>query len=331
MVKSAACRETTRIRRASSGRSSRSRSGRVGPLGSLTVYSRFVSGARARGGRRGRRPRAARGPALDNAFRYREARRLADLDALTGLRNRRFFHETLAARVHARAPLRSGASPCSSSTSTTSRRSTSIGHLAGDAVLAERRRACAASPRLGHRLPRGRRRVGDRPPRGRRDPAAQLYGRVEEAVSSQPIGAVARLTSRRDRRARPGRRRDVVLRARRRRAVPGEAGRKGTARRNVDEGRGVAQRRSEVYYSQRALPPAGAVSVTATHERTVPTHALPHPSDCRVVGCIGHRSRRCRGHALALACRRFVAYSATGAAAEIGSRRFGRGACRAPA
>jgi GGDEF domain-containing protein len=38
---------------------------------------------------------AAECPALDNAFRYREARRLADTDALTGLRNRRFFHETL--------------------------------------------------------------------------------------------------------------------------------------------------------------------------------------------------------------------------------------------
>src|SRR5204863_2566436 len=43
------------------------------------------------------------GPAIENARRFREARQLADLDALTGLHNRRFFHETLArecARAH---------------------------------------------------------------------------------------------------------------------------------------------------------------------------------------------------------------------------------------
>src|SRR5439155_25004217 len=34
------------------------------------------------------------GPAIENARRFREARQLADLDALTGLHNRRFFHET---------------------------------------------------------------------------------------------------------------------------------------------------------------------------------------------------------------------------------------------
>ena len=35
------------------------------------------------------------GPAIENARRFREARQLADLDALTGLHNRRYFHETL--------------------------------------------------------------------------------------------------------------------------------------------------------------------------------------------------------------------------------------------
>jgi GAF domain-containing protein len=39
------------------------------------------------------------GPPIENARRFREARRLADLDALTGLHNRRFFHETLAREV----------------------------------------------------------------------------------------------------------------------------------------------------------------------------------------------------------------------------------------
>ena len=76
-------------------------------------------------------------PAIENARKFREARQLADLDALTGLHNRRYFHETLArecARAHRY-----------------NRRlalivfdlddfkvvNDQIGHLAGDAVLAE--------------------------------------------------------------------------------------------------------------------------------------------------------------------------------------------------
>lgn len=42
---------------------------------------------------------ARAGPALDNARRYLEARRLADLDARTGLHNYRYFDETLAREV----------------------------------------------------------------------------------------------------------------------------------------------------------------------------------------------------------------------------------------
>src|SRR2546430_14160023 len=41
--------------------------------------------------------------AIENARRFREARQLADLDSLTGLHNRRYFHEVLArecARAH---------------------------------------------------------------------------------------------------------------------------------------------------------------------------------------------------------------------------------------
>jgi hypothetical protein len=64
------------------------------------------------------------GPAIESARRFREARQLADLDALTGLHNRRYFHARRSP-ASARAPTAtSGGSRWSSSTSTTSRRST---------------------------------------------------------------------------------------------------------------------------------------------------------------------------------------------------------------
>src|SRR6266545_4603380 len=73
--------------------------GELGLLGTLSVYSGTFSQVERQVGDEiaGIVRRAV--PALDNAFRYREARRLADLDALTGLRNRRFFHETLQREV----------------------------------------------------------------------------------------------------------------------------------------------------------------------------------------------------------------------------------------
>ena len=38
-------------------------------------------------------------PAIENARRYGEARKLAETDALTGLYNQRYFHETLRREV----------------------------------------------------------------------------------------------------------------------------------------------------------------------------------------------------------------------------------------
>jgi len=77
------------------------------------------------------------GPALENARRYTEARTLADFDALTSLHNRRYFHETLArevARAHRYGrPLSLIVLDLDDFKTVNDR----VGHLAGDAVLAE--------------------------------------------------------------------------------------------------------------------------------------------------------------------------------------------------
>lgn len=169
--------------------------GELGPLGSLSVYSGTVPELEQRVGDEVADIVRRAVPALDNAFRYREARRLADLDALTGLRNRRFFHETLqreCTRAH-----RYGRSLALLVLDLDDFKSINeqVGHLAGDAVLAETAvrvqavlRASDIACRVG----------GDEfaivlPEAGARQ-AAQLYGRVEDAVSAEPIGSIPRLT-----------------------------------------------------------------------------------------------------------------------------------------
>jgi diguanylate cyclase (GGDEF)-like protein len=134
------------------------------------------------------------GPAIENARLFREARQLADLDALTGLHNRRYFHETLArecARAHRY-----------------SRRlalivfdvddfkdvNDRVGHLAGDAVLAEvavRVREVIRSADIPCRV------GGDEfaviMPESALDQAERLFGRLQGAIGGRPIGQAGRL------------------------------------------------------------------------------------------------------------------------------------------
>jgi diguanylate cyclase (GGDEF)-like protein len=169
--------------------------GELGSLGSLAVYSGSVRELERSVGEQVGEIALRAVPALDNAFRYREVRRLADLDALTGLRNRRFFHETLqreCTRAH-----RYGRSLALLVLDLDDFKSINerVGHLAGDAVLAETAlrvrgvlRASDIACRVG----------GDEfaiiLPEAGSGQAAQLYGRIEEAVSAQPIGSIERLT-----------------------------------------------------------------------------------------------------------------------------------------
>ena len=134
------------------------------------------------------------GPAIENARLFREARQLADLDALTGLHNRRYFHETLAREV-ARAH-RYGRQLALIVLDLDDFKAINdrIGHLAGDAVLAEtaeRVREIVRSADVPCRV------GGDEfaviLPESTASDADLLYHRLNGAVSSRPIGQAGRL------------------------------------------------------------------------------------------------------------------------------------------
>src|SRR4051794_34834191 len=134
-------------------------------------------------------------PVIENARRFREARQLADLDALTGLHNRRYFHETLArevARAHRYGrQLALVVFDLDDFKAINDR----IGHLAGDSVLAETAervkdvvRSADVACRVG----------GDEfavlLPESVASDADQLYHRLLGAVGSRPVGQAGRLS-----------------------------------------------------------------------------------------------------------------------------------------
>jgi diguanylate cyclase (GGDEF)-like protein len=134
------------------------------------------------------------GPAIENAKRFREARQLADLDALTGLHNRRFFHETLArecARAHR---YERNLSLIVFDLDDFKDVNDRIGHLAGDAVLAE----AAERVRDVVRTADVACRVGGDEfaiilPESSIVDADQLYRRIQNAISSRPLGQGGKL------------------------------------------------------------------------------------------------------------------------------------------
>jgi diguanylate cyclase (GGDEF)-like protein len=134
------------------------------------------------------------GPAIENARKFREARQLADLDALTGLHNRRYFHETLArecARAHRyRRRLALIVFDVDDFKSVNDK----VGHLAGDAVLAEaagRAREVIRTADIPCRV------GGDEfsviMPESGIEQAEQLFGRLQETISGRPIEQAGRL------------------------------------------------------------------------------------------------------------------------------------------
>jgi diguanylate cyclase (GGDEF)-like protein len=134
------------------------------------------------------------GPAIDNARRFRLARQLADLDALTGLHNRRYFHETLAREVARAHRYSRSLALVVFDLDDFKAINDRIGHLSGDAVLAEasdRVRDVVRSADVACRV------GGDEfaviMPESSVTDADQLYKRLEHAVSAKPVGQAGRL------------------------------------------------------------------------------------------------------------------------------------------
>ncbi|HEY2209785.1 MAG TPA: sensor domain-containing diguanylate cyclase [Gaiellaceae bacterium] len=168
------------------------RGGRIGWLG---VFSRDPEARFGEDDRRRLEEIAERvAPAIENARRFREARRLADLDALTGLHNRRFFHETLAREVDRAQRYQRRLSLVLVDVDSFKEINDRIGHLAGDAVLAEigsRIRQVVRSADIPCRV--GGDELAVIVPEIEVGQARQLVGRIQSAVSSQPIARAGRV------------------------------------------------------------------------------------------------------------------------------------------
>jgi diguanylate cyclase (GGDEF)-like protein len=169
--------------------------GEASTLGYLTLFTRTKGHSYSDGDVRQMETLVLRaGPAIENARRFREARQLADLDALTGLHNRRFFHETLArecARAHR---YERKLSLIIFDLDDFKEINDRIGHLAGDAVLAEaseRVRDVVRTADIACRV------GGDEfaviLPESSIEDADQLYRRLLSAVSARPIGQAGKL------------------------------------------------------------------------------------------------------------------------------------------
>jgi diguanylate cyclase (GGDEF)-like protein len=168
--------------------------GEAGDFGYVTIFSRSSSGSLAHtaGGLEELARRA--GPAIDNARRFREARQLADLDALTGLHNRRYFHETLAREVARAQRYDRNLALIVFDVDDFKAVNDRIGHLPGDSVLAdaaERVRDAVRSADIACRV------GGDEfaviLPESTLADADQLYCRIQSAVSARPIAEVGKL------------------------------------------------------------------------------------------------------------------------------------------
>jgi diguanylate cyclase (GGDEF)-like protein len=166
-----------------------------GTSGYLTIFTRAPDHAFGEEDVRELEALAARAlPAIENARRFREARQLADLDALTGLHNRRYFHETLAREVARAHRYERKLALIVFDLDDFKEINDRIGHLAGDSVLAEaaeRVRDVVRSADIACRV------GGDEfaviLPESTLTDADQLYRRIQYNVSARPISQGGKL------------------------------------------------------------------------------------------------------------------------------------------
>jgi diguanylate cyclase (GGDEF)-like protein len=165
-------------------------------LGVLAVFSRSPAAAVSEEQLRALEDLALRaGPALENARRFREARQLADLDALTEIHNRRYFNETLAREVSRAQRYNRRLALLVLDLDNLKTINDRFGHLAGDGVLAE------AANRIREVV-----RASDIPcrvggdefavilPESTLEDAKQLYQRVQASAAARSAGPAGRLS-----------------------------------------------------------------------------------------------------------------------------------------
>jgi diguanylate cyclase (GGDEF)-like protein len=127
-------------------------------------------------------------PALENARRFQEARQQADLDALTGLHNRRYFHETLTREVARAHRYSRGLALVIVDIDDFKGVNDRIGHLAGDGALAEvaeRMREAVRESDIPCRI--GGDELALILPESRLADAQLLAARIEQAVVARPV------------------------------------------------------------------------------------------------------------------------------------------------
>jgi diguanylate cyclase (GGDEF)-like protein len=158
-------------------------------VGTLAVFARSPGASFGNGAIDALEELASRsGPALQNARRFQEARRAADVDALTGLHNRRHFHEILAretGRAH-----RYGRRLALVVLDVDDFKAVNdrVGHLAGDAVLAEVGQRIAGVVRSADVACR----VGGDEfavvlPESSAEEAGLLFQRLQDALATHPV------------------------------------------------------------------------------------------------------------------------------------------------
>jgi diguanylate cyclase (GGDEF)-like protein len=171
------------------------RTGGEEPVGTLTAFWRHADdGASEETLKALEQLAEAAGPAVENARRFREARRLADLDALTSLHNRRYFHDTLGREVSRAHRYDRKLALVVFDIDDFKAINERVGHLAGDAVLsqlAERVRSVVRNADIACRV------GGDEfaviLPESALADAEQLYRRLQFAVATKPTGPAERL------------------------------------------------------------------------------------------------------------------------------------------